>query len=301
VSNRKETRIDRKKDFQAYLQEALIFMEWSRSECEAIVADYFSMLRKELAGDAYSKATHRKELQPKLANRSKGSIEYKHQNVTAVLLTYGCVFIAGYKPAWNYQSLLEEVIKDRLEEHLDSISQSERKLAEQIPDSLVITDWKSIVVDPPKKRSNKMYQVREFKPGYVNFLEKERNNKMLGAAGEKFVLDFEAARLTSIGRSDLAKDVEWTSKIRGDGAGYDIRSFSGKTDKELFIEVKTTNGAKYQPFLITDREVEFSKYNHKQYSLYRVFGFTKGANIYTLQGDIRGHLVLEPKVYRAKF
>ncbi|MEE4184203.1 MAG: hypothetical protein V2J12_00400 [Gammaproteobacteria bacterium] len=44
---------------------------WSRLECELIVEDYLAMLAK-------------------LDNRSEGSIEYKHQNISAVLIHAGC-------------------------------------------------------------------------------------------------------------------------------------------------------------------------------------------------------------------
>jgi len=59
----------------------------------------------------------------------------------------------------------------------------------------------------------------------------------------------ERERLLELGRKDLVGDIQWTSKEMGDGAGYDIRSFQGQTDEELFIEVKTTNSGKYQQFL----------------------------------------------------
>src|SRR4051812_42143386 len=59
---------------------------WSREEVDLIVADYFSMLRAELAGEPYSKADHNRALQPLLGGRSKSSIEFKHQNISAVLV-----------------------------------------------------------------------------------------------------------------------------------------------------------------------------------------------------------------------
>ena len=46
-----------------------------------------------------------------------------------------------------------------------------------------------------------------------------------GESGEQFVLDFERFRLTRAGRCDLATEVEWSSKVQGDGLGYDVRSF----------------------------------------------------------------------------
>ena len=44
---------------------------WSRDEVDLIVADYFRMLKAELAGGPYSKADHRRNLQPLLAGRSE--------------------------------------------------------------------------------------------------------------------------------------------------------------------------------------------------------------------------------------
>ena len=49
---------------------------------------------------------------------------------------------------------------------------------------------------------------------------------------------------------DLARKVEWTSQERGDGAGYDIRSFSAAGDERL-IEVKATRGGPTTDFFVT--------------------------------------------------
>src|SRR5262249_28582502 len=73
------------------------------------------MLRAELAGDTYSKADHNRELRTWLDGRSKSSVEFKHQNISAVLVTMGLPYIDGYKPARNYQkTLLPQVIEDYL-------------------------------------------------------------------------------------------------------------------------------------------------------------------------------------------
>ena len=58
--------------------------EWIQAELQAIVADYFAMLENELAGRPYSKTEHREALR-EIAKRSAGSIERKHQNISAVL------------------------------------------------------------------------------------------------------------------------------------------------------------------------------------------------------------------------
>lgn len=120
-------------------------------------------------------------------------------------------------------------------------------------------------------------------------------------AGGKFVIDYEKFRLESLGRSDLANAIEWTSRERGDGAGYDIRSFNAQSEAELFVEVKTTNSGKYQPFIISDNEVAFSEEHSNQYALYRVFEFRNRPRIFTLPGSVRQHVSLVVRQYAATF
>src|SRR4249919_271239 len=89
--------------------------DWSRDEVELIVADYFAMLRAELSGQAVNKADHNRRLRERLTTRSKGSIEFKHANISAALLSLGELpYIEGYKPRSNYQSMLEQVILERI-------------------------------------------------------------------------------------------------------------------------------------------------------------------------------------------
>jgi hypothetical protein len=91
---------------------------WTAYEVELLVADYFEMLRAELAGEPYSKAEHNRALRPKLNDRSKPSIEYKHRNISAVLIGLGQPYIDGYKPARNIQrSLLPQAVGEYLVRH----------------------------------------------------------------------------------------------------------------------------------------------------------------------------------------
>ena len=87
--------------------------DWSKDEVRKIVEDYFNMLHHELNYSAYNKTEHRRSLLPILNNRSEGSVEFKHQNISAALINMGLPFIKGYKPRFNYQKqLLEKVIAD---------------------------------------------------------------------------------------------------------------------------------------------------------------------------------------------
>jgi len=87
---------------------------WSRAEVEATVTDYFEMLAHELRGERFNKKDHNRRLVARLDGRSPGSIERKHQNISAVLIELGCPYVDGYKPLSNYQALLRDVVEERL-------------------------------------------------------------------------------------------------------------------------------------------------------------------------------------------
>jgi hypothetical protein len=57
---------------------------WTADELDAIVADYFSMLGDELSGRRYTKSHHSHALMERIG-RTHRSIEFKHQNISAVL------------------------------------------------------------------------------------------------------------------------------------------------------------------------------------------------------------------------
>jgi len=275
---------------------------WSQIECELIVKDYLEMLESELRGEKYNKTEHRRKLQPKLDNRTEGSIEFKHQNISAILIELGYPYIIGYKPAFNYQGLLKEVVEGHLFANQKQIVQESEIFIDSEPVQTVTNDWQSVLEDAPEVIWKSIeHKVREFNPRQYNFAERENRNRKLGLAGEEFVLEYEKYRLNAAGRDDLAKEVEWTSQKKGDGAGYDIRSFDLADEKELFIEVKTTNSGKYQPFLISDNEVAFSEIYADQYALRRVFEYRKYPKIFTLAGNLADHVNLYPKTYRASF
>lgn len=78
---------------------------WSDDELDAIVADYFAMLAAEQNRQRYAKSAHRAALMQHI-KRSSGSIEYKYQNISAVLEVLGLPWISGYKPMKNYQKAI---------------------------------------------------------------------------------------------------------------------------------------------------------------------------------------------------
>jgi hypothetical protein len=78
---------------------------WTNQELDLIVSDYFLMLSDEAAGIPFNKAQHNRLLRSKI-DRSEGSIEFKHQNISAVLQQLGLPRIRGYLPAANYQKAI---------------------------------------------------------------------------------------------------------------------------------------------------------------------------------------------------
>lgn len=79
--------------------------KWNDAELEAAVRGYAEMLSAEKSGRPYNKAEMNKQLRDgPLATRSKGSVEYRMQNISAVLDELGLPWIQGYKPAKNVGS-----------------------------------------------------------------------------------------------------------------------------------------------------------------------------------------------------
>ena len=245
-------------------------LDWTDIEIKLIIEDYFSMLRAELSGKTFNKAHHRRALQPLLNSRSEGSIEFKHQNISAVLASLGQPFIRGYLPRYNYQKILEDKVLDYLIENRD-IEEDFKMFSEkevELPKKIV---FNNLIVNAPA-----IGEVREGKTAYtrnpikVNYLEKEQNNRNLGEKGEELVLEYEKWELRRIGKDSLAETVRWITKEEGDGAGFDILS-RYKNGKDKYIEVKTTKLSKEAPFYFSKNELEFSIDNSKYYHLFRLW------------------------------
>lgn len=261
--------------------------DWSTIEVELIVADYFGMLLKELSGQNYKKSEHRKKLLPLLNNRSEGSIEFKHQNISAVLINLGQPYIKGYLPRYNYQSILEDKVIDYLIGHQSIEIQFKLFVERDIIQPEIRKDFGKLLVDPPTIA----HLVKEPAPAYTrspiktNYLEKEQRNTNLGLLGEEFVLEFERWQLTVSGKKKLADQVRWISREEGDGAGFDIlsRNING-TDK--YIEVKTTKLGKETPFFFSRNELLFSQNKKNDFHLYRLFDFEKNARMFVKNGGL---------------
>lgn len=268
---------------------------WSSDEIEFIVADYLEMLGTELAGGKFNKAERNRVLQRRIG-RSKGSIEYKHQNISAVMERLGLPRVLGYKPATNFQGMLFEIVDDQLAN--GSLAE---KLANQISE-LTVPGEGLLYQNPPLKQPEKE-PIDRVARRIIRFFDpatRDARARKLGEAGERFLYAAEQNRLSSAGRDDLASKVRWVSKEDGDGAGYDILSYSRNGDKRL-LEVKTTNGPATTPFWISRNELEVSEENRNVYRIARLYHFSRTPEAYKLKPPLADHLHLRAAEYFAAF
>ncbi len=267
---------------------------WQEYEIEIIVSDYLEMLRLDLEGIKYNKAERNRILQRKL-DRTKGSIEYKHQNISAVMDRLGLPSIQGYKPASNYQARLFEILESQLQKGnlLEEIS---RPGEFKEPEAGIQFDFPPPINRYPKQIDPKIQNVvRKY-----DAAKRDARNRELGEAGEKYVYFAERKKLLREGKDELAESVRWVSKEDGDGAGYDILSFTLEGE-ERWLEVKTTIGSKRAGFWITQNELAVSDENPNIYRLVRLFDFRRKPGAFKLKPPLRDHVNLHPTQFYASF
>jgi len=148
---------------------------------------------------------------------------------------------------------------------------------------------------PPEELDQMLGIARKF-----DVAERDERNRILGRAGEKRVLAHERSHLVTAGRPDLAKRVRWVSEKDGDGAGYDIASFSPEGQSRL-IEVKTTNGWERTPFHISRNELAVAEAERADWCLLRVWNFAREPRAFEIRPPLDAHVTLTPTSFQASF
>lgn len=255
------------------------------------------MLQAELAGLAYNKSAHRRALRDKIG-RVEASIEFKHQNISAVLLGLGHPWIEGYKPASNFQASLVDAVVQYLHQTPNWLTAS---LTASGASSKVKEDG-PLWIGPPPTHSNCPPAIDQKKvyalAAKFDVAERDARNRLLGRAGEERVLDHERVTLIGAGRHDLAKLVRWVSVEEGDGAGFDISSFETDGTPRL-VEVKTTNGWERTPFHLTRNELAVADDNRDTWHLVRLWNFTREPKAYAIRPPLERHVELTPTSFLA--
>jgi hypothetical protein len=266
---------------------------WTDEENDMIVADYFAMLADDAAGRPYNKAEHNRDLQA-ATGRTRTSIEYKHQNVSAVLVGMGEAWIAGYKPAFKFQMSLAEAVARWLARNPAWVDRP--------PDPPATGAL--LQFGPPPTLSNQpppdALELTLAIAARFDVAGRDARNRALGRAGEERVLHHERAVLTGADRGDLARRVKWVSDEEGDGAGYDIESFEPDGRARL-IEVKTTRGWDRTPSIITSNELAVAEERRREWCLFRLWDFSREPRAFELRPPLDAHVSLVATTFRASF
>ncbi|MTH96389.1 DUF3883 domain-containing protein [Roseibium sp. RKSG952] len=272
---------------------------WTDSENDLIVADYFEMLADDIAGRRYSKAEHRRTLLPILNDRSEGSVEFKHQNISAVLKGLGEDWIPGYKPAFNFQLSLLDAVARWLAQNPGWLARTPSAVqTNQLHEATQIWIGPPPTTsnrEPPKELEQMLHIARKF-----DVADRDARNRALGRAGEELILVHERSALRTAGRNDLARKVRWVSEEDGDGAGYDIASFTPDGRSRL-IEVKTTNGWERTPFHVTRNELAVAEERRSEWCLLRIWGFSREPKAFELYPPLDAHVSLTATSFQASF
>jgi hypothetical protein len=274
--------------------EAKLGVHWQDDELDAIVADYFDMLADDLSGRPYIKSRHSAALMAQIG-RTHRSVEFKHQNISAVLDELGMPWISGYRPKRNYQNAIFGAIDRYLTQHpgiLESVRIS--PIAPTIP-SVIFVDPPILAAVNDTMPDALQRLVRKFDP-----VERDHRNRSLGKAGESFVVDLERNQLAQSEQPDLAQKVRWVAVEDGDGADYDVLSFD-HGGRERLIEVKTTNGSARTPFFLSRNERALATERPMDWRIYRVHLFAQEARIFTITPPLENAVNLRPEISRASF
>lgn len=305
--------------------------DWTGEELDLIVADYFAMLALDAAGQPFVKA-HRARALMQRTGRSHRSVEFKHMNISAVVAELGLPHVRGYRPMTNYQGAIFDAIDRHLAAHPDILADdaftllpvaarwgggasplgdvtegatvSHRGVAEPAtPFDGGLSGIRTLALTetPPPgplrtpRPDGLALLVRKYDPA-----ARDHRNRALGKLGEEHVFHHERARLIAHDRPDLARRIEWTSQERGDGAGYDIRSFD-PTGAERLIEVKATRGGPTTPFYLTRTEREVSLERPDHWRLYRLHDLSAAPGLFVLSPPLGASVTLEAETWRAGF
>ena len=280
--------------------------DWIDAENDLVAADYFAMLDKQLRGEPLNKAEHNRNLQPKLSDRSRQAIEFKHQNVSYVLHRLGLPWLTGYRPAEHIQSSLTAAVLRQLPARGEL---AERLVLEAAPEPLEIPSRAAPAPGdsilhlrdlpaPAAAEPAGMAERRHRLVRRIDWAVRDERNRRLGRLGEERVLASERARLEAADRPDLAEKVRWVAAEDGDGAGYDILSYC-RHGEERLLEMKTTVGGPRTPFHLSAGERECAAEHPARFRIVRVYDFLRRPETFRLRPPLEDAVRLEPTAYRA--
>jgi hypothetical protein len=185
---------------------------WSDHENDLVVSDYFESLALELAGQSFNKAERNRNLAELLNDRSIKAIEFKHQNISAIMWWgLGQPRISGYAPASNFQLSLVDAVQRRLQQKVEWASPGRLLTRNNLATHNSVREPSALRLDPPPAFKN---EPPVMEPKFAaaiarkyNVAARDESNRKLGLAGEEYILAYETEHLRASGRNDLAKQI----------------------------------------------------------------------------------------------
>ncbi len=174
---------------------------WSDRENDLIVADYFQMLALDIVGVSFNKAERNRTLQTLLSGRSRGSVEFKHQNISAVMIGLGQPRIIGYPPASSFQASLIDAVLRQLDVKPSWIAPKLKNNSHQKTEgNNVFREKTTFWIGPPPTFQNEPPPIE---PKFMAMIARkfdvaarDERNRALGDAGEEVILEHRAFNMT---------------------------------------------------------------------------------------------------------
>lgn len=273
---------------------------WTAVERAAAIELYLRMLSMHIRGKVPRQTKLFEAFSAEFPARTKKSIGNKIYNISACFAALDLPYLENLTPRFNFQRQLLVDVQRAAAENI-ALFDELAGLPSRRLGSASLDDSSKAVVDPPKLTASAKSFMRKarIQRGPIDYIGREQANAALGLAGEEWVVAYERRRLADAGRADLAKEVRHVSVLDGDGAGFDVRSFDPRSERERLIEVKTTRSGILTPFYLTRNEFEVSKARHDCFSLYRVHCFGDRTRVYWLDGALDKTCDLAAMSFRA--
>ncbi|MFJ5296838.1 HNH endonuclease [Pseudomonas sp. NPDC088368] len=131
--------------------------DWSEQEIQAAVDAYLDMLQREKKGLKINKAHENRVLREgPLSGRTKGSVEFRMQNISTVLMELNQERIIGYKPAKNVGANVVRSIREALDayNHMASPEDFEPTADEAVLEQRALKLEKHPLKTPPRGIEN---------------------------------------------------------------------------------------------------------------------------------------------------
>jgi hypothetical protein len=232
--------------------------------------------------------------------RNVNSIKNKIYNVSACFAALDLPYLENLTPRFNFQRELLDDVQTAAAKNAELLDELARLPSRRTGAAAVVPSSDALVTPPVLTADAARFMGRaRIQRGPIDFIGREQANAALGLAGEEWVVAYERRRLAEAGRADLAKEVRHVSVVDGDGAGYDVRSFDPRSERQRLIEVKTTRSGILTPFYLTRNEVDVSKAAPESFSLYRVHCFGLRTRVYWLDGSLDRTCDLAAMSFRA--